>query len=176
MQQQIALGKQPHIIVGTPGRLMDHLTNTKGFSLSMLKYLVKKLQRACLRNPVKIEAAQKYSTVDTLKQHYRFVAAKNKMSGCTSMVFTRTCDQTRLLSLLLRDRNVKAVFISGQMTQANRLESLNKFKSGQYNVLVCTDVAGRGLDIPSVDMVIKYTSIKWVEQLVLEDLVLLSHE
>ncbi|XP_040936462.1 DEAD-box ATP-dependent RNA helicase 10 isoform X1 [Gossypium hirsutum] len=166
MQQQIALGKQPHIIVGTPGRLMDHLTNTKGFSLSMLKYLVKKLQRACLRNPVKIEAAQKYSTVDTLKQHYRFVAAKNKdcfhvyiliqMSGCTSMVFTRTCDQTRLLSLLLRDRNVKAVFISGQMTQANRLESLNKFKSGQYNVLVCTDVAGRGLDIPSVDMVIKY--------------------
>ncbi|TYH98921.1 hypothetical protein ES332_A11G031200v1 [Gossypium tomentosum] len=206
MQQQIALGKQPHIIVGTPGRLMDHLTNTKGFSLSMLKYLadkllnedfekalhdilcvwetnilcilkkhvhipfsvsnwmwVKKLQRACLRNPVKIEAAQKYSTVDTLKQHYRFVAAKNKdcfhvyiliqMSGCTSIVFTRTCDQTRLLSLLLRDRNVKAVFISGQMTQANRLESLNKFKSGQYNVLVCTDVAGRGLDIPSVDMV-----------------------
>ncbi|TYJ07776.1 hypothetical protein E1A91_A11G029600v1 [Gossypium mustelinum] len=167
MQQQIALGKQPHIIVGTPGRLMDHLTNTKGFSLSMLKYLadkllnedfekalhdilyVKKLQRACLRNPVKIEAAQKYSTVDTLKQHYRFVAAKNKdcfhvyiliqMSGCTSM-----------------DRNVKAVFISGQMTQANRLESLNKFKSGQYNVLVCTDVAGRGLDIPSVDMVINY--------------------
>ncbi|KAK8325095.1 hypothetical protein V6Z12_A11G028800 [Gossypium hirsutum] len=129
MQQQIALGKQPHIIVGTPGRLMDHLTNTKGFSLSMLKYLVKKLQRACLRNPVKIEAAQKYSTVDTLKQHYRFVAAKNKdcfhvyiliqMSGCTSMVFTRTCDQTRLLSLLLRDRNVKAVFISGQMTQVH---------------------------------------------------------
>ncbi|KAK5782798.1 hypothetical protein PVK06_037303 [Gossypium arboreum] len=80
---------------------------------------VKKLQRACLRNPVKIEAAQKYSTVDTLKQHYRFVAAKNKMSGCTSMVFTRTCDQTRLLSLLLRDRNVKAVFISGQMTQVH---------------------------------------------------------
>ncbi|KAB2001901.1 hypothetical protein ES319_D11G028000v1 [Gossypium barbadense] len=137
MQQQIALGKQPHIIVGTPGRLMDHLTNTKGFSLSMLKYLVKKLQRACLTNPVKIEAAQKYSTVDTLKQHFRFVAAKNKdcfhvyiliqMSGCTSM-----------------DRNVKAVFISGQMTQANRLETLNKFKSGQ------------GLDIPSVDMVVNY--------------------
>ncbi|KAH1080296.1 hypothetical protein J1N35_020057 [Gossypium stocksii] len=131
MQQQIALGKQPHIIVGTPGRLMDHLTNTKGFSLSMLKYLVKKLQRACLRNPV-------------------------KMSGCTSMVFTRTCDQTRILSLLLRDRNVKAVFISSQMTQANRLESLNKFKSGQYNVLVCTDLAVTGLDIPSVDMVINY--------------------
>ncbi|TYG43582.1 hypothetical protein ES288_D11G029500v1 [Gossypium darwinii] len=147
MQQQIALGKQPHIIVGTPGRLMDHLTNTKDEADKLLNedfekalhdiLYVKKLQRACLTNPVKIEAAQKYSTVDTLKQHFRFVAAKNKdcfhvyiliqMSGCTSM-----------------DRNVKAVFISGQMTQANRLETLNKFKSGQ------------GLDIPSVDMVVNY--------------------
>ncbi|KAK6229043.1 hypothetical protein SCA6_017994 [Theobroma cacao] len=236
MQQQIALGKRPHIIVGTPGRLVDHLTNTKGFSLRMLKYLlydmnanvlhgplkqsqlyshitvgmeitymihfdhvdkdafvlslfmwshvdvycgkagakgkwnplakVKKLQRACLRNPVKIEAASKYSTVDTLKQQYRFIPAKYKdcylvyilteMSGCTSMVFTRTCDATRLLSYILRNLNVRAIPISGQMTQSKRLGALNKFKSGECNVLVCTDVASRGLDIPSVDMVINY--------------------
>ncbi|XP_022749424.1 DEAD-box ATP-dependent RNA helicase 10-like isoform X2 [Durio zibethinus] len=167
MQQQIAIGKRPHIIVGTPGRLVDHLTNTKGFSLRMLKYLVldeadrllnedfekalddilnviprdrhtylfsatmtkkvKKLQRACLRNPVKIEAASKYSTVDTLKQQYRFIPAKYKdcylvyilteMSGCTSMVFTRTCDATRLLSFILRNLNIRAIPISGQMTQ-----------------------------------------------------------
>nr|KJB81388.1 hypothetical protein B456_013G142600 [Gossypium raimondii] len=206
MQQQIALGKRPHIIVGTPGRLVDHLTNTKGFSLRMLKYLVldeadrllnedfekalddilnviprdrhtylfsatmtkkvKKLQRACLRNPVKIEAASKYSTVDTLKQQYRFIPAKYKdcylvnilteMSGCTSMVFTRTCDATRLLAFILRNLNIRAIPISGQMTQAKRLGALNKFKSGECNVLVCTDVASRGLDIPSVDMVINY--------------------
>ncbi|XP_017980727.1 PREDICTED: DEAD-box ATP-dependent RNA helicase 10 [Theobroma cacao] len=206
MQQQIALGKRPHIIVGTPGRLVDHLTNTKGFSLRMLKYLVldeadrllnedfekalddilnviprdrhtylfsatmtkkvKKLQRACLRNPVKIEAASKYSTVDTLKQQYRFIPAKYKdcylvyilteMSGCTSMVFTRTCDATRLLSYILRNLNVRAIPISGQMTQSKRIRALNKFKSGECNVLVCTNVASRGLDIPSVDMVINY--------------------
>ncbi|TYJ11752.1 hypothetical protein E1A91_A11G297600v1 [Gossypium mustelinum] len=206
MQQQIALGKRPHIIVGTPGRLVDHLTNTKGFSLRRLKYLVldeadrllnedfekalddilnvirrdrytylfsatmtkkvKKLQRACLRNPVKIEAASKYSTVDTLKQQYRFIPAKYKdcylvyilteMSGCTSMVFTRTCDATRLLAFILRNLNIRAIPISGQMTQAKRLGALNKFKSGECNVLVCTDVASRGLDIPSVDMVINY--------------------
>ncbi|KAG9159721.1 hypothetical protein Leryth_007748 [Lithospermum erythrorhizon] len=40
---------------------------------------VKKLQRACLRDPVKIEAASKYSTVDTLKQQYAFVPAKHKV-------------------------------------------------------------------------------------------------
>src|SRR5277367_3135770 len=38
--QSIALGKKPHVVVATPGRLLDHLENTKGFSLRQLKYLV----------------------------------------------------------------------------------------------------------------------------------------
>ncbi|PWW78557.1 DEAD-domain-containing protein [Tuber magnatum] len=40
MTQSLALGKKPHILVATPGRLLDHLENTKGFSLRNLKYLV----------------------------------------------------------------------------------------------------------------------------------------
>eukprot|EP00955_Chlamydomonas_euryale_P011648 125371-Chlamydomonas_euryale.AAC.1 len=40
MAQAIALGKRPHIVVGTPGRVVDHLSNTKGFSLKGLKHLV----------------------------------------------------------------------------------------------------------------------------------------
>lgn len=40
MTQAIALAKMPHVIVATPGRLVDHLQNTKGFSLRSLKYLV----------------------------------------------------------------------------------------------------------------------------------------
>jgi ATP-dependent RNA helicase DDX47/RRP3 len=43
MQQSVSLGKRPHVIVATPGRLMDHLENTKGFSLRNLKYLVSPL-------------------------------------------------------------------------------------------------------------------------------------
>nr|AAO63439.1 At5g60990 [Arabidopsis thaliana]BAC42444.1 putative replication protein A1 [Arabidopsis thaliana] len=206
MQQTIALGKRPHVIVATPGRLWDHMSDTKGFSLKSLKYLVldeadrllnedfekslnqileeipleretflfsatmtkkvRKLQRACLRNPVKIEAASKYSTVDTLKQQYRFVAAKYKdcylvyilseMPESTSMIFTRTCDGTRFLALVLRSLGFRAIPISGQMTQSKRLGALNKFKAGECNILVCTDVASRGLDIPSVDVVINY--------------------
>ncbi|KAL6499810.1 DEAD-box ATP-dependent RNA helicase 10 [Orobanche gracilis] len=206
VQQSIALGKRPHIVVATPGRLLDHLTNTKGFSLRTLKYLVldeadrllnedfekslddllnviprdrktylfsatmtnkvKKLQRACLKNPVKIEAASKYSTVDTLKQQYCFVPAKYKecylvyilteMSGSTSMVFTRTCDSTTLLACILRNLGFRAIPINGHMTQSKRLGALNKFKAGECNIFICTDVASRGLDIPSVDMVINY--------------------
>jgi ATP-dependent RNA helicase DDX47/RRP3 len=41
MAQQVALAKKPHIVVATPGRLQDHLENTKGFSLRNLKYLVR---------------------------------------------------------------------------------------------------------------------------------------
>lgn len=41
MEQALALGKMPHVIIATPGRLMDHLQNTKGFTLKKsLKYLV----------------------------------------------------------------------------------------------------------------------------------------
>ncbi len=40
VQQQMALARRPHVIVGTPGRLVDHLENTKGFSLTTLKFLV----------------------------------------------------------------------------------------------------------------------------------------
>lgn len=206
MAQAIALAKRPHIVVGTPGRLVDHLSNTKGFSLRALQYLVldeadrllnldfeaeideilkvvpkerrtylfsatmttkvAKLQRACLRNPAKVEVSLKYSTVDTLKQQYIFCPAKFKdcylvhmlteMAGNTVMVFTRTCEATRRVALTLRNLGMDAITISGQMSQPKRLGALNKFKAGERSILICTDVASRGLDIPSVDVVINY--------------------
>lgn len=206
MAQAISLGKRPHIIVGTPGRVVDHLTNTKGFSLKGLQHLVldeadrllnmdfeqeidqilkvipkerrtqlfsatmtnkvAKLQRACLRNPAKVEVASKYTTVDTLRQQYLFVPAKYKdcyfiyllteLAGCSGMIFTRTCDNTRRLALMLRNLGFSAVPIHGQMSQPKRLAALNKFKAGERTLLVATDVASRGLDIPSVDVVINY--------------------
>ena len=204
--QAIRLGKRPHVIVGTPGRVVDHLENTKGFSLRALKVLVldeadrllnldfeeeidkilrvipserstqlfsatmtnkvAKLQRACLRDPVKVEVSAKYSTVESLKQHYLFVPAKhkdcyvtflfNELSASTSIVFARTCDSTRKLALIARNLGFGAVPIHGQMSQPKRIAALNKFKSGERNILIATDVASRGLDIPSVDVVINY--------------------
>lgn len=40
MTQALALAKKPHVVIATPGRLVDHLENTKGFSLRSVKYLV----------------------------------------------------------------------------------------------------------------------------------------
>ncbi|CAL4912276.1 unnamed protein product [Urochloa decumbens] len=206
MQQVLSIGKRPHIVVGTPGCLLDHLTDTKGFSLKKIKYLVldeadkllnvefekalddilkeipkdrrtflfsatmtkkvNKLQRACLRNPAKVEAASKYSTVDSLKQEFYFVPADYKdcyllhvlseRRESMIMIFVRTCESTRLLALMLRNLGLKAMSISGQMSQDKRLGALNRFKAKDCNILICTDVASRGLDIQGVNMVINY--------------------
>ena len=40
MSQQLALAKKPHVVVATPGRLIDHLEKTRGFNLKMLKFLI----------------------------------------------------------------------------------------------------------------------------------------
>jgi len=178
MAQSIALGRRPHVIVGTPGRVVDHLSNTKGFNLNKLKHLVldeadrllnmdfeqeidqilkviprdrrtqlfsatmtskvQKLQRACLKNPVRVEICSKYSTVDTLRQQYLFIPAKFKecylvyalteLSGSTAVIFTRTCDGARRNALLLRNLGFSSIPIHGNMSQAKRIGSLNKFK------------------------------------------------
>ena len=63
---------------------------------------------------------------------------------------------TLKLSLILRNLGFKAVAISGNLNQVQRLGALNKFKSGTRNILIATDVASRGLDIPNVDLVLNY--------------------
>ncbi|ORY55158.1 P-loop containing nucleoside triphosphate hydrolase protein [Leucosporidium creatinivorum] len=207
MSQQVALAKKPHIIVATPGRLQDHLENTKGFSLRTLKYLVMdeadrlldldfgpvidkilkvlpreqrhtylfsatmttkvaKLQRASLRDPVKLEISTKYQTVSTLLQYYLLVPMKHKdlhlvhlahtLAGNTIIIFVRTVLDAQRLSILLRLLSFPAVPLHGQLSQSARLGALNKFKSGGRSILVATDVASRGLDIPAVDCVINY--------------------
>ncbi|KAJ1680273.1 ribosomal RNA processing protein [Spiromyces aspiralis] len=206
MTQAITLSKKPHILICTPGRLQDHLENTKGFSLRTLKYLimdeadrlldldfgpkieqilkviprdrntylfsatmttkVAKLQRASLQNPVKVEVSSKYSTVEKLKQYYMFfpfhrkdcylVWLMNEMAGQSAIIFARTCHEVLRIGLLLRNLGMEAIPLHGQLSMERRLGALNKFKSGNRNILVATDVASRGLDIPSVDLVVNY--------------------
>ncbi|XP_063536683.1 ATP-dependent RNA helicase DDX47 [Cydia strobilella] len=202
--QALTLSKKPHIIIATPGRLVDHLENTKGFNLKALKYLVmdeadrilnmdfevevdkilrviprerrtylfsatmtkkvQKLQRASLQNPVKVEVSTKYQTVEKLQQYYVFIPVKykdvylvhilNELSGNSFIVFVATCAGALRAALLLRNLGLAAVPLHGQMSQNKRLAALNKFKNKSRSILICTDVASRGLDIPHVDVVI----------------------
>lgn len=204
MTQALNLAKKPHIVIATPGRLVDHLENTKGFNLRALKYLVmdeadrilnmdfeqevdkilkviprerhtylfsatmthkvQKLQRASLHDPVKVEVSTKYQTVEKLQQYYVFIPAKykdvylvhilNELAGNSFMVFCSTCSNTHRTALMLRNLGFTAIPLHGQMGQSKRLGSLNKFKAKNRSILIATDVASRGLDIPHVDIVI----------------------
>ena len=206
MEQSIALSKKPHVIVATPGRLVDHLENTKGFNMKSLKVLVMdeadrllnmdfekeletilrvipserhtmlfsatmtdkvaKLQRASLKNPVKVQVSTKYSTVDTLLQYYLFIPLShkdcyltyiiNELAGNSVIVFTATCNAAQRLAVLLRNLGFGAISLHGQMSQPKRLGALAKFSSGARNILIATDVASRGLDLPKVDCVLNY--------------------
>ncbi|RZC40290.1 ATP-dependent RNA helicase DDX47 [Asbolus verrucosus] len=206
MSQALVLAKKPHILIATPGRLLDHLENTKGFNLKALKYLVmdeadrilnmdfevevdkilkviprerrtflfsatmtkkvKKLQRACLREPVKVEVSTKYQTVEKLQQSYIFIPVKfkdvylvhilNEMAGNSFMIFCSTCNNTLRTALVLRNLGLTAVPLHGQMSQNKRLAALTKFKAKNRSILISTDVASRGLDIPHVDVVINF--------------------
>jgi ATP-dependent RNA helicase DDX47/RRP3 len=207
--QAIALARNPHIITATPGRLVDHLSHTKGFNLRKIKYLimdeadrmlsmdfekelnqildvipdssagrktmlfsatmtskVQKLQRASLSDPVRVEVSTKFSTPSKLLQYYLFIPAKykdvyltyliNEHAGQSVLVFGATCNNVQRLALMLRNLGFPAICLHGQMSQPKRLGALNKFKSGGRDILICTDVAARGLDIPTVDLVINF--------------------
>lgn len=127
---------------------------------------VAKLQRASLSRPVKLEVSAKYETVSTLVQTYLFFPFKhkdtylvylaNELSGKSIIVFTRTVHDAGRLALILRSLGFPAVPLHGQLSQSARLGALNKFKTGGRSILVATDVASRGLDIPAVDYVINF--------------------
>jgi len=72
----------------------------------------------------------------------------------SAIIFVSTCERTAQLSGVLTELGVSNVALHSLLTQNRRLASLAKFKSQQVRVLVATDVASRGLDIPSVDLVL----------------------
>lgn len=206
VEQAMEISKKPHIIIATPGRLVDHLENTKGFNLKAIKYLVMdeadrilnmdfeaevakiltilpkdrftmlfsatmtkkvaKLQRVSLKDPIKVEVSTKFQTVEKLQQYYIFLPLKykdayltyvlNSVPGNSVMIFCSTCNGTVRTALLLRALGFTAVPLHGQMSQTKRLEALEKFKTKNRSVLVSTDVASRGLDIPHVDVVLNF--------------------
>lgn len=67
----------------------------------------------------------------------------NELAGNSTIIFTRTCNDTQKIAIMLRNLGFGAVPLHGQLAQAKRLGALNKFKSGSRTILVATDVASR---------------------------------
>ncbi|KAK2631612.1 hypothetical protein EUGRSUZ_L02677 [Eucalyptus grandis] len=93
-----------------------------------------------------------------VKDVYLFhVLSKLEDMGIRSvMIFVSTCRSCHLLSLLLEELDQEAAALHSLKSQNLRLSALHRFKSGQVPILLATDVASRGLDIPTVDLVINY--------------------
>ena len=75
---------------------------------------------------------------------------------CRTLLFANSISAVRRLTTLLQTLSIPAHALSGPMAQRSRLRALEKFSSTPKSVLVATDVAARGLDIPSIDLVLHY--------------------
>ncbi|KAL5730647.1 RNA helicase [Ranunculus cassubicifolius] len=115
------------------------------------------------------EAYVGFKTVESLKQQYVFIPYNVKevyllhilskmedMGIRSAIVFVSTCRTCQYLSLVLQELEHSVAALHSHNSQALRLSALHRFKSGRVPVLLATDVASRGLDIPTVDLVINY--------------------
>lgn len=199
------LKQHPQILVGTPGRLRDHL-NRHTVKLDHIKTLVldeademlnmgflddieaivnqtpddrqtllfsatmppeiKKIGVKFMTNPTMVRIKAKELTTDLVDQYYVRARDYEKFDIMTrlidvqdpdlTIVFGRTKRRVDELSRGLIARGYNAAGIHGDLSQERRTKIMRKFKQGDLDILVATDVAARGLDISGVTHVYNY--------------------
>jgi ATP-dependent RNA helicase RhlE len=127
---------------------------------------VVELAKSVLKDPVKIEVAPTSSTVKGVEQLLFYVPKPKKIELClhilrnrikgSSIIFRRTKYGVDKLEKSLLKNGYKVDSIHGDKSQNLRHEALQRFKNGDVNVLIATDVAARGIDIKNVDAVINF--------------------
>ena len=204
-QQVRTLKKGVHILVATPGRLLD-LISQKHLSLSDVKLFVldeadrmldmgfkrdidkirslipsrrqnlmfsatfsreiKSLAQTILQRPTLVEATPENTTVEAIAQQIYRVAKEKKTKLLIKLVqdgqwqqvlvFTRTKHGANNLCKKLESARISAMAIHGNKSQGARTRALAGFKNHDVRVLVATDIAARGLDIPLLPHVVNY--------------------
>ena len=127
---------------------------------------IKFLAREILNNPEIVEATPENTTVEAIVQKAYRVDKNKKASLIIKLileggwfqvlVFTRTKHGANNLCKKMIKSNIKAAAIHGNKSQSARTKALSGFKSGAVEVLVATDIAARGLDIPLLPHVINF--------------------
>ena len=197
--------KRADVVVGTPGRLLDHLER-RTLDLKNVKTLVldeadrmldmgfiddvEKIIKQCpkerhtmlfsatispdiahianrhMKNPVNVQSVESMVDPSKLKQVFYDVPSnlkfsllvhllKHEHSGLI-MIFCNTQRNTDFVANNLMRFEIDSVAIHGGLTQAKRSKIMEHFSSNRVSVLVCTDVAARGLDIKNVSHVYNY--------------------
>ncbi|XWS51301.1 hypothetical protein CRYUN_Cryun12cG0165200 [Craigia yunnanensis] len=202
--------KGVNLLVATPGRLLDHLQNTKGFIYKnlkcliideadrileanfeeemkqIIKYLPKQNRQTALfsatqtkkvedlarlsfqTTPIYIDVddGRKKVTNEGLQQGYSVVHSSKRFILLYSflkrnlskkvMVFFSSCNSVKFHAELLRYIHVDCFDIHGKQKQQKRTTTFFDFCKAEKGILLCTDVAARGLDIPAVDWIVQY--------------------
>lgn len=127
---------------------------------------VAELSKAYLNDPVRVEAAPPGKAADKVAQSVYFVQAKGKVDllktllhereDDLSLVFARTKHGAEKLMKQLVASGLAAASIHGNKSQGQRDRALKAFKTGEVRILVATDVAARGIDIPGVSHVYNF--------------------
>jgi ATP-dependent RNA helicase RhlE len=118
-----------------------------------------------LRDPVRVEVEKPGTTVDLISQELYVVEQPDKSdllktllhehSG-TVLVFARTRHGARKVARHVRGMGHSAAELHSDRTLAQRKNALQGFKTGEYRVLVATDIAARGIDVKGISLVINY--------------------
>lgn len=124
------------------------------------------LASAMVKNPVKIEIAPETPAVERINQKVLFVAKNNKDALLRSILKGKNANKVILFTQMkhvanqvvdkLSSAGILSAAIHGNKSQSARTKALNGFKRGQYQVLVATDVAARGIDVDDITHVINY--------------------
>ena len=204
--QIIRLERGIHIIVATPGRLMDHIGQKTIFldtidfvvldeadrMLDMgfiedINYILSKVKhkkQLCLfsatilpeiieiskrymKNPIHVTVNQNDITLKTIEQMYLIINEKEKYNHLCNLIkqsnnnqmliFTSTKQKAEELATNLRKKELLQVTaLHGDLSQRQRNYAMHKFRDEQEQILVATDIAARGIDIPSIKYVINY--------------------
>jgi len=203
IQKQLKQLKKARLVVGTPGRMKDHLKrkslNLKQFEFLVLdetdrmldmgflediKAIIEKLPnhqtllfsatlpknisdlaQKFLNKPERINAGKENSPIINIKQEVRNISQKEKYDQLkiellertgSIVLFVKTKRSADKIALQLRKDKLNAEAIHGDLRQIKREKVLMKFRKNQFQILVATDVAARGLDIPLIEHVINY--------------------
>lgn len=127
---------------------------------------IKKLAKEFLQDPVLVEVTPENSTVDVIEQKVYRVAKKSKTGLIIKLisegkwqqvlVFTRTKHGANKLCKKMISSGISAAAIHGNKSQGARTKALAGFKNNSVRVLVATDIAARGLDIPLLPHVVNF--------------------
>jgi len=200
------LARGAHVIVGTPGRVMDHLER-KTLNLDHLKTLVldeademlrmgfiddvewilertpekhqtalfsatmpeqiRRVAQKYLVEPREIKIKSATATVAAIRQVYWQVSGMHKLDALTrileveedfdaAIIFVRTKTATVELADKLSARGYAAAALNGDLNQQMRERVIEQLKSGALDIVIATDVAARGIDVPRVSHVVNY--------------------